>query len=226
MIKDDDITVLIPAKNEKESLGVVLNQLKNFNYKVEIIIQKEDLETYNVAKNFPYSIYRQLNQGYGAAIIEGLSRVSTNYVCIFIADNSFNPNEIDKMKKVLANNYDFIFGSRYLNTESGSDDDTFFTLIGNKFFTFLGNFIFKINISDILYSFILGKTQKFKELQLNSHDFRICAEIPIKAKKNNNKICDIACYERKRYAGKKKVNVLKDGFLILIYIIKSIFINK
>ena len=40
---------------------------------------------------------------------------------------------------------------------------------------------------------------------------------------NNNKISDISCYERKRYAGKKKVNEFRDGFYILFYIIKSIF---
>jgi hypothetical protein len=224
MINDRDITLLIPAKKEKESLSYVLTELKKYNYKVLIVIERNDLETYDVAKNFSCSIDFQLNRkGYGAAIIQGLKKITTNYVCIFNADGSFNPNEIANMKKVIANDFDFIFGSRYLNSDSGSDDDSFLTLIGNKFFTFLGNFLFKLNISDILYTYILGKTEKFKKLALNSSDFRLCVEIPIKAKKRNNKISDISCYERKRYAGKKKVNEFRDGFYILFYIIKSIF---
>jgi len=224
MINDQDITLLIPAKKEKESLSFVLTELKKYNYKVLIVIEKNDLETYDVAKKFSCSIDFQLNNiGYGSAIIQGLSKITTNYVCIFNADGSFNPNEIDNMKKALSNDFDFVFGSRYLSNQSGSDDDSFLTLIGNKFFTFLGNFLFKVNISDILYTYILGKTEKFKKLSLNSSDFRICVEIPIKAKKSNNKISDISCYERKRYAGKKKVNEFRDGFYILLYIIKSIF---
>jgi len=224
MINDRDITLLIPAKKEKESLSYVLTELKKYNYKVLIVIERNDLETYDVAKNFSCSIDFQLNRkGYGAAIIQGLKKITTNYVCIFNADGSFNPNEIANMKKVIANDFDFIFGSRYLNSDSGSDDDSFLTLIGNKFFTFLGNFLFKLNISDILYTYILGKTEKFKKLALNSSDFRLCVEIPIKAKERNNKICDISCYERKRYAGKKKVNEFRDGLYILFYIIKSIF---
>jgi hypothetical protein len=224
MIKDQDITLLIPAKKEKESLSYVLTELKKYNYKVLIVMERNDLETYDVAKNFSCSIDFQLNRkGYGAAIIQGLNKITTNYVCIFNADGSFNPNEIANMKKVIANDFDFIFGSRYLNSGSGSDDDSFLTLIGNKFFTFLGNFLFKLNISDILYTYILGKTEKFKKLALNSSDFRLCVEIPIKAKDNKNKISDISCYERKRFAGKKKVNEFRDGFYILFYIIKSIF---
>ena len=224
MINDQDITLLIPAKKEKESLSFVLTELKKYNYKVLIVMEWNDLETYDVAKKFSSSIDFQLNnKGYGSAIIQGLNKITTNFVCIFNADGSFNPSEIAHMKKTIANDFDFIFGSRYLNNESGSDDDSFLTLIGNKFFTFLGNFLFKVNISDILYTYILGKTEKFKKLALNSSDFRLCVEIPIKAKERNNKICDISCYERKRYAGKKKVNEFRDGLYILFYIIKSIF---
>jgi glycosyltransferase involved in cell wall biosynthesis len=224
MINDQDITLLIPAKKEKESLSFVLTELKKYDYKVLIVMEQNDLETYDVAKKFSYSIDFQINnRGYGSAIIQGLNKITTNYVCIFNADGSFNPNEITNMKKAMVDNFDFIFGSRYLNSGSGSDDDSFLTLIGNKFFTFLGNFLFKLNISDILYTYILGKTEKFKKLALNSSDFRLCVEIPIKAKANNNKISDISCYERKRYAGKKKVNEFRDGFYILFYIIKSIF---
>jgi glycosyltransferase involved in cell wall biosynthesis len=224
MINDQDITLLIPAKKEKESLSFVLTELKKYNYKVLIVMEQNDLETYDVAKKFSSSIDFQLNnKGYGSAIIQGLNKITTNFVCIFNADGSFNPSEIAHMKKTIANDFDFIFGSRYLNNESGSDDDSFLTLIGNKFFTFLGNFLFKVNISDILYTYILGKTEKFKKLALNSSDFRLCVEIPIKAKERNNKICDISCYERKRYAGKKKVNEFRDGLYILFYIIKSIF---
>ena len=39
------------------------------------------------------------------------------------------------------------------------------------------------------------------------------------------KLGTINCYERKRIAGKKKVNAFRDGYLILIYMIKFYF-NK
>ena len=161
--------------------------------------------------------------GYGDALIKGIDSVKTEYFCIFNADGSFNPKEIDNMfKKIIEEKLDLIFASRY-QKNSGSDDDTIVTLIGNYFFSFLGKVFFRLNITDILYTFLIGKTEEVKKLNLESKDFRFCVELPIKAKKNNMKMISVSSYERKRIAGKKKVNEIKDGLLILISMIKLFF---
>jgi hypothetical protein len=228
MIKDKEITLIIPAKQEKESLGYVLNELKKYDFKIIIILEESDLDTFEVAKNFKNLVIfqKKTEKGYGSAILKGLKKVKTNYFSIFNADGSFNPVEIKNMKEILfSKSFDIVFASRYLGFGSGSDDDSLLTWTGNKLFTFLGNIIYRTNISDILYTFILGKTEKIKKLNLKNNDFRICVEIPIKAKKKNLKITDCISYERKRYSGKKKVNEFKDGFLILFYILKF-FLEK
>jgi len=48
-------------------------------------------------------------------------------------------------------------------------------------------------------------------------------ELPIKAKKQNYKLGIFPSYERKRIAGKKKVNAFRDGFLILKKLIELYF---
>ena len=80
-----------------------------------------------------------------------------------------------------------------------------------------------MRISDILYTFVIGDTIKTKELDLQSNDFRFCVELPIKAKKNNFILDIFPSYERKRIAGKKKVNAFKDGSLILKKLIELYF---
>ena len=117
------------------------------------------------------------------------------------------------------------FASRYIKPDGGSDDDTIVTFIGNKFFSFLGNILYKLEISDILFTYILGKTDSFKQLNLFYNDFRLCVEIPIKAKRKGLKYTSIPCFERNRIGGKKKVNAIIDGFLILLAILKFIFWN-
>ena len=134
-----------------------------------------------------------------------------------------DPNYLKEMH-LLSKNFDFIFASRYLSG-GGSDDDNIVTYVGNKFFSFLGNFLFGLSLSDILYTFIVGKTQSAKELSLKYHDFRICVEIPIIAKIKKLNFSSTPSKERKRIAGVKKVNALKDGFLILTAII-HLFIKK
>jgi hypothetical protein len=100
-------------------------------------------------------------------------------------------------------------------------NDSLLTYIGNKIFTLIGEIFFKLNISDILFTYIMGQTTKFKRLKLSNSDFRICVEIPIKIKINNFKYQSIGSFERKRLGGKKKVNEFIDGYLILLELIKN-----
>ena len=86
-----------------------------------------------------------------------------------------------------------------------------------------GNILFNLKITDILYTYILGKTSSFKKLNLTNKDFRICVEIPIKAKSKKMTYTCLPSYERERIGGKKKVNPLKDGLLILSEIVKYFF---
>ena len=219
----ENLTLIIPAKYESESLPDVLRELKKFNYNIFVVLKDTDLETINSIKNFDIEIVYQKGTGYGNALIEGIKFCKTKYYCIFNADGSFNPNEIQSMMDRLnSNNNDFIFASRY-EKNAGSEDDTFVTLVGNYIFSAMGKIFFNLGISDILYTFVIGNTIKTKELNLQSNDFRFCVELPIKAKKNNLTLDVFPSYERKRIAGKKKVNAIKDGSLILKKLIELYF---
>jgi glycosyltransferase involved in cell wall biosynthesis len=217
-----NLTLIIPAKNEEDSLPQVLNEIKNYECNIIIILEESDLKTINSIKNFNCKILYQSERGYGNALIEGMNRVETDYTCIFNADGSFDPKYLKEMLNLCKENRDFVFASRYMK-EGGSDDDTLLTKIGNFIFSMIGNIFFSLNISDILYTFLLGKTDSFKKLNLKSNDFCLCVEMPIKAKRLGMNIIDTPSYERKRIAGVKKVNEFKDGFKILTYIFKSFF---
>ena len=219
----NELTLIIPAKNEAESLPVVLNELKKYNYKINIVLHITDIDTIQVIKKYDVNIIYQKNFGYGDALIHGIEQCKTKYFCIFNADGSFNPSEINQMLKTLqSKKLDFIFASRY-QTDSGSEDDTIVTLIGNYIFTYIGKIFFQLNISDILYTFIIGRTEQANILDLKQKDFSFCVELPIKAKKMKMQLGSINSYERKRIAGKKKVNAFKDGFLILKHMIRLFF---
>ena len=219
----NNLTLIIPAKNEAESLPKVIDEIKKYNYNVDIIVHETDTSTIKSINSLDVEIKYQKNFGYGDALIYGIRNCQTQYFCIFNADGSFKPSEIiDMVQKLEKDKLDFVFGSRY-QKNSGSDDDTIVTLIGNYIFTLIGKIFFKLNISDILYTFVLGKTKSANDLNLTQKDFSLCVEIPIKAVRNNMKISSISSHERERIAGKKKVNAFKDGFLILIYMIKLFF---
>ena len=215
-----DLTLIIPAKNESESLPKVLEELKKYKLKIKVVLSSDDIATINSIKNYEVEIIYQKNKGYGDALITGINSLNSGFFCIFNADGSFNPIEIEKLYNKLKNeNSDFIFASRY-EKNSGSEDDTIITKIGNFLFSLTGNIFFSLNLSDILYTYILGKTNSFKSLNLESKDFCLCVEIPIKAKRMKASYVDLPCVERKRLAGFKKVNEFRDGLKILIYMLK------
>ena len=219
-----NLTLIIPAKNESGSLPKVLEEIKNYDCEIIIILEESDIQTIESIKDFNCKIVYQSGRGYGNALRDGMKNVNTEYLCIFNADGSFNPIDLNKMLKICENDKDFVFASRYMSN-GGSDDDTLLTKIGNFIFSLIGKIFFSLKISDILFTYLLGKTESFKKLNLVSNDFCLCVEIPIKAKKNNMKMTDTPSFERKRIAGEKKVNEFRDGFKILIFMVKSFFKN-
>ncbi len=220
----NNLTLVIPAKYEKNSLPIVLKELENFKLDKIVVIPSYDQDTREAIKDFNCQIIEQKGEGFGSALIEGINKVQTKYLCIFNADGSFDPKYLNKMAELLNSKYDFIFNSRYISG-GGSDDDTFLTFIGNKFFTALCKVLFKLDISDVLFTYVMGKSEAFKFLELKNTDFTFCIELPVKAKICNFNCTSYPSYERSRISGKKKVNEFKDGFLILISII-SLFIKK
>ena len=223
----ENLTLVIPAKYEATTLPVVLKEIEklNLNCKKIVVVPRYDKETLEVLKNSDCEVLTQKGEGFGSALIEGLNHSKTEYSCIFNADGSFDPKYLDEMLKRNKDNFEFIFSTRY-KKPGGSDDDTILTFIGNYFFTFLSKILFQLNISDILYTYVMGKTKAFQDLALSYNDFTFCVELPIKAKFKSFRMYDFPSYERPRISGKKKVNELKDGFLILISILRLFIFKK
>ncbi len=217
----EKISLIIPAKNELESLEVVLSEIQGNKFIEEIIvvIDNENDNSVPIVNKFDCRLIIQKKNGYGAAIIEGFKHSKCKFGCIFNADFSFDPKYFGEMIKMSATK-DFVFGTRYA-LNAGSDDDDIITYIGNKIFSFIANKILKIKLTDILFTYVLCNVEKFNKLNLNNNDFKLCIELPVKVNENNFLYSEIPMYERKRFAGKKKVNVIKDGFLISIEILKN-----
>ena len=221
----NNLTLLIPAKEESESLPLVLEELKKYNCKKLVVMDENDEITVNSIQKFDCEILFQKNLGYGSALIEGINKIETEYLCIFNADGSFDPMYLTDMLDKCKNNNDFIFASRY-SLNGTTDDDTFLTAVGNKIFSTIGKIFFGLKIDDILFTYVMGKTKSYKMLQLKNHDFRFCVELPMNAKRESMNCMNQGSSERKRLMGFKKVSEFKDGFLILLELIKLFIIRK
>ena len=98
-----DLTLVIPAKNEPESLPYVLMELEKLDLNFIIVLEKKDYITINAIEKFKSKIIFQEDKGYGDAIILGIKNVKTQYFSIFNADGSFDPYELRTMYDKIKN---------------------------------------------------------------------------------------------------------------------------
>ena len=106
-----NLTLLIPANKESESLPIFLKELQNYDCKKLIVLQKEDHSTINsIDKLDGIQIHVQKNKGYGSALKEGIEIIKTDFFCIINADGSMDPKYLNTMLEECLS-YDFIFAS-------------------------------------------------------------------------------------------------------------------
>ena len=85
-----NLTLVIPAKNESESLPIVLNELKNLDCKILVSLKNDDISTIESIKNHNVKIHFQSKSGYGNSLIEAILNCDTELFCILLA----NPIEL------------------------------------------------------------------------------------------------------------------------------------
>ena len=197
--------VIITAENkEKYIANTIFSCLKNYSKKnLKILVTYTNLKNEKIIKN-KFKNYKNII-----------------FINSLLKKNNPIHDQLDKIKRTVK----FIKNEWVLLLDGGSDDDNLITLIGNYIFTKLGNIFFSLKITDILFTYVLGKTLSFNNLALKSKDFTLCVEFPIKANRNQCVLANIPSYERSRIGGKKKVNAFKDGMLILLKMIKMFFIK-
>ena len=164
----ENITLIIPAKNEPNALPIVLNEIKKLKLTVKILVimSKDDVATYESIKNFNCEVIFQSGKGYGNAIVDGIKLVKTQYSCIFYADGSTDPKYIKIMlDKLIAQKLDLVFASRYEKNAHSYDDD-FITRLGNYGFTLLGNIFLNLKFQTYFTHIYLQKQTHFKVCSL------------------------------------------------------------
>ena len=135
-----DLTIIIPAKDEKESLPIVIKSLEPFNCEIIITMKNDDIKTIESINSEKIKIFYQSGKGYGNSLKEAIENCKSKYFCIFNADGSFEQNDLKKMCTEIQN-CDFVYTTRY-EKPGGSDDDTILTFFGNRFFSTIGNLFF------------------------------------------------------------------------------------
>ena len=113
-----ELTILIPALNEEETIGICIEKAKRFikqnGIEAEILIANNNSidRTEDIAKELGARVINVNTKGYGAALIEGTHSAKGKYIIMGDADDSYNFLEISEFWEKLKNGYDFVIGNR------------------------------------------------------------------------------------------------------------------
>lgn len=214
----EDVSLIIATFNEEESLGYVLDELKQFQLGEIIIVDGNSTDnTKTIASRYDVKFIVQNKKGWGSAVKEGMDLASLPFVSYIDGDGSYNPKALKEMRSLIINK-DAIFCSRYKGGAK-SPDDTPLRALGNKIFTKLVKLLFGPNISDALFFYPMFRKTILENVYLESNDFTLCLELPVRVHKNRLEYIEILSKERKRHAGVTKVNAFFDGLKILFGIV-------
>lgn len=224
------VSLIIPTKDESGVIGMVLKEIPK-NIIDEIIVidghSTDGTEEEAKAELRPGKdkFILQKKKGFGSALMQAFKAAKGDIIVILNADGSQNPKDIPSLLKKIQQGAHYIIASRY-SRGGRSDDDTVVRFIGNRMLTFLTNLLHGTNVTDSLFFYIAITRKGFNKLRLSSPGFEFCIEMLIKAHKAGLKFAEVPVIERRRFAGKSKVNALSAGWKILMVIITEKLINR
>ena len=218
MNKRPIIDVIIPAYNEEQSIGKVVDEIPKDLVRDIIVCNNNSTDnTPQVARDQGAIVVDAKVKGYGSACLTGMDYVAKNQIApdivIFLdGDYSDYPEEMhDLIKPIIEDNMDLVIGSRALgNLESGSMTPQ--QIFGNWLATSLIRLFYKYEFTD-LGPFRAIKYQSLLDIKMQDPNFGWTVEMQVKAAKLKMDCTEIPVRYRVRI-GKSKVSGTIKGTIL------------
>jgi len=224
-----DIRVIIPAFNEQNAVGLVIDEIpKAWVSEVIVVDNGSTDDTFEQAKSRSATVLKEPTRGYGNACLKGLSHVASSTskpdIIVFLdGDHSDYPEQlIDLVKPIIADEVDMVIGSRALGQkEKGSM--TIQQLFGNWLATSLIKLLYRKHYTD-LGPFRAIKYGSLLTIDMKDRTYGWTVEMQLKAAKLNLRTKDIPVDYRQRIGVSKVSGTLKGtlgaGYKIILTIFK------
>jgi glycosyltransferase involved in cell wall biosynthesis len=223
------LSVLIPVYNERETIDIIVDQVRATPIAKEIICvddassdgTKEILETL-LAQGRIDQLYRQpMNRGKGAAIRQALSMSTGDIVIVQDADLEYDPADWPTLlEPILDGRADACFGSRFLG---GTHRVLYYWhSVGNHLLTLYSNMLTNLNLTDMetCYKAMRGEMARSLLPKLTAERFGFEPEITARLAAANARIYEVPIgYSGRTYAEGKKIG-WKDGIAAFWHITK------
>ena len=226
------VSVIIPAFNEEQTIGQVLEALRALSIETEIIVVNDGSTdgTYKVLEELRATyeltvVHCQENRGKGFAIRSGLPHVEGEVVVIQDADMELAPADLTELVKPLEKeNVHVVYGSRFLN---GRGNASLHNFIANRILATYTNLLYGCRITDESTGYKAFSTELITRLDLTCEGFEFCPEVTAKILRAGYRIYEVpvSYFPRTKKEG-KKLRFWSDGFFAAWTLLKYRFISE
>ena len=220
------VSVIIPAYNEEDSIGEVIDEINkvlkenNISENSEIIVINDgsiDSTREKVLEKEVILLDNPQNMGYGYSLKKGISHSKNETIVIIDADLTYPISYIPEMLRIKEKGYDLVVGARTGKYYRESIFKNIFRKILKKFVEFVSGKKIKDVNSGLR---IFDKTTVMKYFPRLCNTFSFTTSQTLAYLMNNLTVCYIDIPYNKRI-GKTKVKLLRDSIKSMKYILEA-----
>jgi len=211
------VSLIIPALNEAECLGLLLAEVPaNLIYQVIVVDNGSTDHTADVARSGGAHVISEPRRGYGYACAAGTAAAKGDVLVFMDGDGSFKPGELPNLLTPLAQGKaDLVLGAR-MQIDPQQIIMPPHQRFGNHLIAWLLRQRFKLSLTD-LGPYRAIRRQLLLELGMQEHTYGWPLEMIIKTARHCKPIVEIPVTYRARFAGQSKVSGTLRGSLLTTY---------
>lgn len=219
-----NVTFVIPAYNEENSIGLLLTNITSMYADSTIIVVDNNSSdrTAEIAAKLGAEVIFEKKQGKAHAIRTAFRHSDSKFVVMLDADNTYDPKDAkDLLEHLKFGDFDLVLGSRLKGCkEKGAITNT--NYVGNRILSLIAS-LFYHPISDVCTGYWAFRNEVIDylidDVGLHSSGFEIEVEMFAKLSKAQFKISEIPISYKIR-TDKAKLNSFSDGYKIFITLLK------
>lgn len=213
------LSLILPARNEAESLRRLLPQLRTILPDAEIIVVNDgsDDDTLATCAEFPVRVVSHpYPKGNGAAIKSGARAANGNVLIFMDADGQHSPEDVPRLLEKFAEGYDMVVGARQSGSQAGAH-----RAVANELFSRFATWMVQQPVEDLTSGFRVVKAKKFRQfLYLLPNGFSYPTTITMSFFRAGYSVAYLPIHAPRRAAGKSHIRPIRDGVRFLLIIIK------